>query len=485
MLFDVILQYMLHFLQKSCFGLLLLLVTGSSFAQKKVIFEKMRCYSMLGPTMQYLENPQNQQAIARQLYQTLLHEQQLQLSDTTHLPIDLVSKELLNKPVTLSFNNPDTGTLHLYFDCVEVNPYSYFKQHSEMAVDINIFRRSESVLQLNYYLVDGKKLIVNKGEMGVSLSSNTSRAIGIPYRNVGDNYNLQSIVTTASGFTETIRKSIQYLFKLTNESDLIEIKVPPAFVYNNFISEETYSSGQVIFTSFEKGAWEYSLTDGLQLIRYGERKGFSFSFKNEKSAANSPFKNYWSLLNDERKAVNEYFLFKSDIRDVLNNINYEILLITSLSNNKNGQPVIKTPDKQVNFLLKEKDTVAAFAVIQEPIVKDSTIFWQNQVYNGVDTASLFTLKGPKKPTPFATSLQITGSIEKQSFTIKYRNTLTGWKEIMLNGQPVAWVMGMEYPEKIFIQNVTVASSMLNQLLMIAFAPLIINEEVPMESPAKR
>ena len=79
MLFDVILQYMLHFLQKSCLGLLLLLVTASCFAQKKVIFEKMRCYSMLGPTMQYLDNPQNQQVIARQLYQTLLKEQQLEL----------------------------------------------------------------------------------------------------------------------------------------------------------------------------------------------------------------------------------------------------------------------------------------------------------------------------------------------------------------------------------------------------------------------
>ena len=105
MFFDVILKYMLHFLQKSSIGLLLMMLSVGSFGQKTVIFEKMRCYSMMGPSMQYLENPQNQLLIARQFSQTLKNELQLQLNDSINLPVQVLSKEDLATPFTITFKN--------------------------------------------------------------------------------------------------------------------------------------------------------------------------------------------------------------------------------------------------------------------------------------------------------------------------------------------------------------------------------------------
>ncbi|MBU3742983.1 MAG: hypothetical protein FGM61_00350 [Sediminibacterium sp.] len=476
---------MLHFLQKSSIGLLLLLVTATALGQKKVIFEKMRCYSMLGPSMQYLENPQNQQSIARQLSQTLLQELQLQISDSVHLPVTLVSKEELKNPFTFTFNKSDTGTLHLYFDCIELLPYNYFNQHPEMIQDSSLIRRSESLLQLNYYMVNYKTQLVSQGELAVSLVSSFTRAIGIPYRNISVDNKMYSIATTATGFTETIRKSIQYLFSPSNESELIEIKAPPAFVNTNFINEETYRFGQLITPSFAKGAWEYTLSEGLQIIRYGERKAFLIPLTNKKLANNSPFKEYWNLFKDENAEGFEYFVFKNDIRDVINNSNYQLLLAYRFLQNSLGSPIVKPLDKQANFLLKETDTVAVFEVRQNLNLKDSAKLWPYQVYNGLDAASLFTLNLPNNSTTLNSRMEIEGLIDKQPFIIKIKGSMLNWKEIILQGETVAWVMGIEKPEKIFIKKNSLAHSMINQLLIIAFSPFTITLDIEVEVPVKR
>jgi len=440
---------------------------------------------MLGPSMQYLENRQNQQSIARQLYKTLLQEQQLQLSDTSQLPIELVTKEAMSSPFTFAFDNSDTSLVHLYFDCIELVPYNYFNQNPEMMQDSNLLRRSESVLQLNYYLVNYKSQLVNQGELAVSLALNISKAIGIPYRRIQVDKQIYSVPTTSNGFTETIRKSIQYLLNPLNESELIEIKVPPAFVYNNFISEETYRLGQLIFPSFDKEAWKYSFAEGLQIIRFGERKAYSIPINNKKLMNNSPFKDYWQLLKDENTNAIEYFVFKNDIREVLSNSNYQIFLVTAVSHNSSGLPSVKTLNKQVNFLLKETDTLAVFEVRQDPILKDSTKLLPYQVYNGLEKTSLFSLSLPNNPTPFFSGMEIEGFIEKQPFIIKLKGSLFDWKEIILNGDTVAWVIGAEQPEKIYIKNNALTASLLNQLLMIAFSPFTISMEIQVEIPVKR
>ena len=514
---------MLHFLQKSSIGLLLMMLSVGSFGQKTVIFEKMRCYSMMGPSMQYLENPQNQLLIARQFSQTLKNELQLQLNDSINLPVQVLSKEDLATPFTITFKNADTGKLHLYFDCIELTPYTYFNQHTEMLADSNLFRRSESVLQLKFYLVNYKNQLVSQGNLAVSLATNISRSIGIPYRRMLIDKKTYTLPTTSSAFTETIRKSIQYLFRPSNESDLIEVRVPPAFVYNNFITEETYQSGLLIFPSSGKGVWEYTLSEGVQIIRNGERKAFSIPLNNKKLANNSPLKEYWSLLKDENTIGTEYFVFKNTIREVVSNSNYEMLLVTSVSFNRtqpnintlstesqyfhsgyfdsnfeiwsdllksnilnnSRQTNVKMLNKQVNFLLKETDTIAVFEVRQDTIVKDSSKLWPFQVYDGLDAASLFTLSLPNNPTPFNSVMEITGLIEKQPFVIKLKGSILDWKEIILNGETVAWVMGLERPDKIFIKKFSLEAKMLNQLLMIAFSPFSITLDVPVEMPDKR
>jgi|GEM_PF-890517 len=476
---------MLHLIQKSSIGLFLLMVTLSSFAQKKVIFEKMRCYSMLGPSMQYLENPQNQQSIARQLSQTLLQEQQLQISDSLHLPIDLVSKEELTNPFTFTFKNADTGTLHLYFDCIELASNNYFNQNPEMLADSNLIRRSESVLQLNYYIINYKNQLVSQGGLAVSLVSNFTRAIGIPYQRIFVDNKTYTLATTAIGFTETIRKSVQYLFNTANESELIEMKVPPAFVNTNFITDTTYRTGQLIIPSFEKKAWEYTLSEGTQIIRYGEHKAFLIPLTNKKLATASPFKAYWTLLKDENTNGTEYFVFKNNFREVISNSNYEMLLVTSVSNNGSGLPLVKTMNKPVNFLLKETDTVAVFSIRKEPGSKDTCTLLPYQVYNGLESAGLFSLSLPNNPIPFVSAMEIEGMIENQPFLIKLKGSAMDWKEIILNGDIVAWVMGMDRPEKIFIKNNSLAANTLNQLCMIAFSPFTITMEIQVEIPVKR
>jgi hypothetical protein len=114
MLFDVILQYMLHILQKISLALLICFcISRSANAQKKVVLEQMRCYSSTGPSMNYLLDGTRQRVILQQLYTTLLKEHDIQLTDTTQIPIALLTLADLKKNTPIKTNKADTSLLHL------------------------------------------------------------------------------------------------------------------------------------------------------------------------------------------------------------------------------------------------------------------------------------------------------------------------------------------------------------------------------------
>jgi hypothetical protein len=118
---------MLHFLQKTSIALLVCFcISRPADAQKKVALELMRCYSNTGPSMRYLLDPNRQQVILQQLYSSLLKEYDFRLTDTAQIPIALLTPADLKKSITIPSFSPDTNLLHLYIDCKEIDPYTFF-----------------------------------------------------------------------------------------------------------------------------------------------------------------------------------------------------------------------------------------------------------------------------------------------------------------------------------------------------------------------
>jgi len=477
---------MKYFMQKTYLALLLaLLISTLCSAQKKVIFEQMRCFSMQGPSMQYLQNPENQQQIAHQIYQTLLNEQNLVLLDSTKVPVTLIDEsELLNKLIAKGIH-PDTELLHLYIDCIETSPTSFFNQNAKQVNDSDLIRRSVSVLQLNYHILNYRNKIVAENKVSVSMAINTAPAIGIPYTKLAVDNKYLTLSTTSAGFTETIKKSIPFLFNSVKSSSLIEVKVPPAFIYNNFISKESYRTGRILIPVFQKSTWNYVLPDGEQTIRYAEKKAYPVSLIN-KAETDNPYKNMLNQSNEfKNKSASDYFVFKNDIRDVLNNRNYQTNLVASITTYDLGGPTISAINKNINVLLREKDTMAVFSLNQEPSFKDSAVLWFHQVYNGIDSSSLFTIQIDTFPYPFYTSMRITGFFHKQPFSIRMKGPDLEWKEIILNGTPAIWIWGATRPERVLIKDVSLSADVINELFMIAFSLQSVSEDAVVEIPIKK
>jgi hypothetical protein len=238
--------------------------------------------------MKYLEDPTRQQVILQQLYTTLLKEHNLLLSDTTQIPIVLLTPEDLKKKTTFQKNSYDNRLIHLYINCLETTPFNFFLQNTTFRNDSVLIRRSLNVIHLSYFLLNYRNELIEENELAISLTHKESESIGIPFNRFYAGGSNQMLSTTANGFTESIKAGIQYLLNPTNTTSLLELKVPPAYYYNNFITPETYQSSQTIEPRFQNNSWQFQIFNYASSTMY---KSFNISggyvLSNSAAAANN------------------------------------------------------------------------------------------------------------------------------------------------------------------------------------------------------
>ena len=457
---------MLHFLQKISVALLVCLcISRPADAQKKVVFEMMRCYSTTGPSMKYLEDPTKQQVILQQLYTSLLKEHNLLLSDTTQIPIVLLTPEDLKKKTTFQLNSSDTSLLHLFINCLETTPVNFFLRDNTFTNDSLLIRRSLNVIHLSYFLMNYRNEIIEENELAISLTHKESESIGIPFNLFYTGDTNEMLSTTANGFTESIKAGIQYLLNPTNNTSLIELKVPPVYFYNNFITPETYQSSQTIEPRLQNKSWQFQLRQENQIIRNGELKIQGIKIDGKKMPEFSGWL-FDSLSQLKEYRTNNFICLQRESRDVFQDVTYQTKLIGSLYQSSEYAVGFLPVNKKINCLLQEKDTLAVFSVNPQPNRKDSSYLWLNQCYNGKNIASLFTTDPRTNPFLLTTRLEINGELLKQPFSIRMKGNGYIWKEIYLQGEVVMLIMGMDNPEKILIKNKSLSTTTIQQLLLI-------------------
>jgi hypothetical protein len=458
---------MLHLLQKTSIALLVCFcITQPADAQKKVKFERMRCYSFTGPSMKYLEDPTKQQVILQKLYTTLLKEHNLLLSDTTQIPIVLLTPEDLKKKTTFQLNSSDTSLLHLYINCLETTPFNFFLQNTTFRNDSVLIRRSLNVIHLSYFLLNYRNELIEENELAISLTHKESESIGIPFNRFYAGGSNQMLSTTANGFTESIKAGIQYLLNPTNTISLIELKVPPAYFYNNFITPETYQSSQTIEPRFQNNSWQFQLRQENQIIRNGEPKIQGIKIDGKKMPE-FPGWLFDSLSQLKENRNNNFICLQRESRDVLLDVTYQTRLVGSLYQSAENAVGFFPVNKQINCLLQEKDTLAVFSVNPQPSRNDSAYLWLNQCYNGKNLSSLFTIDSKPNPFLLTTRLEINGELLKQPFSIRMKGNGYIWKEIYFQGKEVMLIMGMDNPETILLKNTSLSTATIQQLLLIA------------------
>ena len=459
---------MFHLLQKTSIALLVCIcICRPADAQKKVVLEMMRCYSTTGPSMKYLLDSDRQQVILQQLHASLLKEYNFQLTDTVQIPVVLLTTEDLKKNTPIQSFSADTSLLHLYIDCKETNPFTFFSGVTYLT-DSLLALRSLSVIHLSYFLLNYKNELIDENELTISLSHKETASIGIPFNRFFTDGIPQSLSTTANGFTASIKVGIQYLFNPNNSSSLIELKVPPAYFYNNFITTETYQSSKIILPEFQNNTWQFEAPEGMQMIRNGEQGILGVKI-NGKKMPEFPGWLFDSLSQLKEYRGNNFICLQRESRNVLQDVTYQTRLVGSLYQSAANAVGFLPVNKKISCLLQDKDTLAVFSVNPQPNLNDSSYLWLNQCYNGREPSSLFTLDSPPNPFLLSTKLEINGELLKQPFSIRMKGTGYIWKEIYLQDEQVMLILGNDKPEKILIKNKSLSTTTIQQLLLITYS----------------
>ncbi len=444
------------------FSLLLLTtlcISLSASAQKNIILEQVRTFSMLGPIMNYWTLPSTRSTFINQLTDQLLNKKNAVLSDTTIRIIPI--NNLKDKGTeSIYFTTADTTTQHLYVDIYEYDPVTFFYYQPEYIHDSLLFKRTRSVFQVGLLFVDHKKNVISNDGLTICVGQGSGNGFGIIAGN---------LAITPKGFTDMLNLSIGKLLDTANNSALIEVKVAPAFYADNFILPEI-GKYPVLQTKSQKDIYSYQYNGKSEMIRMGDKFYEELIAKGKKKNIpdNSPIENVITATGNINSS--DFVQLRQECRDVIRDKNYTIKLINEVNPNFNylSEADLFTHflSGPVHVLLKEKDTIARFSIYKNIGMPEKKIFL-SKISNGYDSSSVVNINASSATRIVFCEYKVEGYLGDQPFSILCtdRNSL---KEIYLDEKRIAVAKGNFLPERIAIFDASLDIEKLNQLMMIAF-----------------
>jgi len=447
-------------MKKACLLILLFASVLSVHAQRNVILEQVRTFSMFGPVMNYFSLPDTRNTFLKQLNEQLGTKKNARINDTS---LRIIVLDQLKQPNSTSiyFTNADTATHHLYIDIYEYEPNTFYYSQLQYQQDSLLFKRTKSVFQLGILFVNHQKNIIANDVLTICVSPGSSNGFGLIPTNLS---------VMPKGFTDMLNLGIGRLLDENNNTDMIEIKAPPAFYADNFILPEI-SKYPVLQTKSQKDIFTYQRGADAEMIRLGNTFYEELIVKGKKKNVedNSPAANVINATGNQNSS--DFVQLRQECRDVIRDKNYTLKLITEINPNFSfiSQADVFTQflPGPVHVLLKENDTIARFSIHKNIGIPEKKIFL-NKVSNGYDSSSVVTIGGSSVPRNVFFEYQVKGFLGDRPFLIRCtdRNSL---KEIRYDEKEVALAKGIFSPERIAVFDASLDTEILNQLLMIGFS----------------
>jgi len=460
-----------NLLKYCCFVLLGCFLASSSTAQQQVILEEVRCYSAVGPLPDYLRDQAMNVSLANQLQQILYQERSWRLTDSLQLPVSFPQLSDLKNEKPLVIKDGNSSLLHLWIDVFEIQPSVFFSTTGDYGPDTVIASRSSSVIKIIFYLVNSKNELIEKNELDLSLTQAESPAIGFLFNGMLTEERPYFLPTTARGFREAFLQGMKILFNRDNNASLIELKVPPAFFYNNFIPSSPQQNTGILRPELKNNAFRFSYNNVSQLLRNGEPE-VAEVWVNNKKRENFPASVFDSLKSLRQLGENDFLCLQHMMRDVLNDKTYDARFFSIANQSTVMEGAFPLVQKRVHYLLQNKDTVAYFSAKNKALLDETEMIWLNRSYNGFDSATVFNLEPVFKNFPLPTVIELNGIVLGQPFFIRIRGKLHYWKDIGLNNQVVMRVQGKNLPERILMTQPISDARIMNLLLLLAYSPVL-------------
>ena len=449
-----------------CFVLVIFCSAGL-VAQKKIVIEKVRCLSIMGPVMSFFNDDAIKKTILSQLNQTIRIHQKLALADTTQLAVEFLTDRKDLQFVKPDFTDSDTNHLHLYLDFFEIDPKGFFKIADNVSSDSNLVKRARSVFSMESWILSSDKKILFHEGISLVVTPSETPAIATGYRSA---IRFGDLPVSVKGFTELIKAGTNLLFDPKNELGMIELKAAPVYLADNYILPQTINKPRYYVTN-NKNISTYQYTSGLEIIRKGEPVYEEILLKGKKQKT-YPADLTDAIKNTDHFSSSDFVFLKQDWRDVTRDKNYLLQITTQVD--PDNQPEMGLAFAFTNFLKEkfhylflEKDTLAKFTIERSVMDPKNKVF-TDIISNGYDSSSFYHIHTTTKAVPVMYDYIASGKMGDLDFEIKcsgFRNTI---KEIYLDKKLICIAQGKYSPEKFVIFDASLSPEMLNRLFMIGF-----------------
>ena len=442
-------------------SLLLPLIVIITHAQSKVVVEQIQSYSMVSPTANYWQLPNDINPLLAALDSGLF--KQINLIRDRNYKTNALSLTKQNQvgKITIDWSRSANTNFHAYVEIYEMSP-EFVIQNKLAQIPQSKFDSISSVWYISCNIYNQRRETIFKKTILLSM---------MPTKSIGMGYAIDIPASTPAFIFKAIQKGISLVSPNIDDMEYIEAKVPAAYATDNFWMPFLHNESRIQFDT-SKPFISYNNSIGLQLLRTPPAQMNKINQRDK--SINNP---YFDMLPVIKKrlgsSVNEYYHVLQPLRDVNRDLDYNIVAYLELNlspNDSEGSrsPIIFLPGNMHTIFL-DQDSIGSFSV-EETVVEKDKFFNLNELFNGLDSTKKYNIGTFYEKRKIISAKSIEGNFKSYKFKllINYANNL---KTIFINDKMVIVAEGRNKPFQMVAADTEVDTEIKNFLLQMSFSEI--------------
>ncbi len=425
-------------------------------AQEKVYTGSFKAASMVGPMMDYWDNPNTLKSFANILDSILYSQTKIRLAE----PEKIFFEKIDPKQIYTSKLKPLPNISSFNFRIIEYSPAFLLTTAPPTTKEDSAFLNGViSCIQMSLLLTDRTGATKIEKDIEIYLKKGISNGIGLPIAN---------LALSQKGLLELIEKSLPHLLNPNDSLQSLEMKVSGLFASDNFILAANVGKPRIQI-NIKKNSAIYSLGGETQIIRWNP-PGYQEIIESGKNKTQLNDSLAAEIKNEKKNSSPIFIYLKQSLRDAVHNKNYEIVMPAKFWNEVNtgtfGQTTLAALQGAHHRIMEDKDTIGYFSISKGGTDSNKS-FYTNSISNGIDTSSITNIIQTPNKVPVEYDYVVKGTIYKHNFIVK----IYGYqyiREIWIDDTLVATVFGDIEPEKFVLANTFDNTPLLNCMILFSY-----------------
>ena len=428
----------------------------------QVTFEQVQMYSSIQPEGKYWHPTTTQvQAFASILDTALFNPLQLQRDTSFATKIKILNKSNQIGKLVIDWSQSQSSPFHAYLEIYELQPEQTFSNSM-----VNIIIPKKDSIQSTWFLtctiLDATKKPVFQKTILIGM---------IPIANQGIGYPMNLPVSPPKSLFKAIQSGVSYFDKDGEELAYIEAKVPNSFASDNFTMPLIQTKPRITVDT-SKDFFQFTQNSSRVVLRIPTAMMQKIDTKDK--TTNNPF---FAILPEIKKRTNtlfkEYYQAIQPLRNTSENKDYSLEAYIEfnpfIDPELRATPPIRFLPDSIHKIFADTNLIGRFKVIEQP-TNTGLIFNSNQIYNGYDSSSIYSLNSNYPKGVIYLSKSVEGRIGKDAFKIVFNNDIDV-KIIYLNNVAIMAAKGRNKPNYIIPLQQGYPSSITSLLLLMAYSEI--------------